>query len=186
MGYTAYLQKLLQPLGVYDFREDGPSGGELTALGEAMDFFFAHAQTLQQESLPLTASGEGISLWESLLPYPAAGDLEARRQRILGLCSLGGKTLTAQALGEAITACGVKCLVTEDAASKTAIVTFPNCLGYPEQYENKRAVIEGILPCHLNVRYDIRWITWQDTEAKDLTWQDLREKTFLQWSLAKI
>lgn len=154
MGYTAYLQKLLRPLGVYDLESSSASGGELAALGEAMDTFFSHAQILQQEGLPVTASGEGLLFWEQLLPLPAPeGSVELRRQRILGLCALGGQGLSAAALEATLAACGVECRVEEELETRSAIISFPGVTGEPPQFEDKKRVIESVLPCHLSVCY---------------------------------
>lgn len=186
MGYTAYLQQLLQPLGVYDLQEDGLSGGELAALGEAMDAVQACAEKMQAEGMPLTAEAQGLSLWESLLPYPPVGaDLERRRQQIVGLRYLGGENLTADALSKSISGCGVACRVDEELATKTAVISFPGIYGEPEDFEAKKRVVEGILPCHLALRYAIRWYTWLQTIQRQLRWLDVRDYTFRQWCMGE-
>lgn len=182
MGYGEYLLSLLRPLGVYDLSESSYSGGEVAALGAALDALDAYAQALQRESLVMTAEGAGLEKMESLFPHLAtAGCLDERRNAISGFLQVSGDSFTADSLGRCLAACGTACMVTETEEPNVVCVRFPNVAGEPEQFEVKKAIIESILPCHLEVRYNFTWCTFGGLEG--LTWENAAKMTFLQLAL---
>lgn len=41
---------------------------------------------------------------------------------------------------------------------------FPRQMGVPAGFAQMRVIIEDILPCQLDIFYDFRYCTWQETE----------------------
>ena len=76
MSYAAYLKNLLRPLGIYQL--DGTyNGAELDSVGLALDGVEEALERAQREMCPLTAQGEGLERYLSLLPWrPAAETAE--------------------------------------------------------------------------------------------------------------
>lgn len=189
MGYREYLTQLLRPLGVYDLTEGSFSGGELAALGAALDDLDAYARQRQRESLVMTAKDAGLSAMESLFPYLVTADgAAARRAAISGFLQISGDSFTAAALSRCLAACGTVCRVTEMEEPGVVQVTFPSVGGEPENFAAKKRIIESILPCHLQVQYVFIWCTWGDLEEKGLTWSTAAEMTFAElaiWSVGE-
>ena len=174
MSYKNYLRDLLGPLGVYDLREESFSGGEIEALGAALDELWAEAQRACRESVPATAEDEGLRRWEELFPHRAPADtVEARRAALSAFLTIGGDSFTAAALSRSLSASGVRCLVEETGTPETVEVSFPETMGEPGYFAAVREIIEEILPCHLGIRYRLKWCTWG--EAAALTWGEAGE-----------
>ena len=179
MGYGQYLRDLLRPLGVYDLSAGSFSGGEVEALGAALDGLWAKAQAAQRESLVMSAEDEGLSRWESLFPRRAAADTaEARRTSIGGFLSIGGDSFTREALSRCLAACGVACAVEETESPGVVAVRFPEVMGRPAHFETIQEIVGEILPCHLRVEYRLRWCTWGDLAG--LAWGQLSGMTWGQ------
>lgn len=184
MSYAAYLRELLKPLQVYDLGEKSFSGASLAALGAELDALDAYASLAQREALVMTAEESGLSRMETLFPYPALGETaEERRAALAGFVQISGDSFTPQALSRCLGACGVACLVEESETPFVVSVSFPGVRGEPENFSLRKAVIEDILPCHLQVDYALVWCTWQETEDKGITWQDLQQMSFYQWAV---
>lgn len=172
MGYAQYLRDLLSPLGVYDLSGSSFSGGQVEALGAALDDMWAAAQEAQRESIPMTAVGLGLERWEALFPRRAAAeDAAGRRTSIGGFLSISGDSFTIGALSRCLAACGVVCRVAETETPGTVAVSFPEVMGEPEGFAAIREIAEEILPCHLAVEYRLQWCTWG--QAAGLTWGDV-------------
>ena len=182
MRYGDYLRSLLQPLGVYSFAEGSVSGAALDALGAALDEAAAKLAENQRESLILTAQADGLSKMESLFPFFVTGqDNSARRAALGGFLRVSGDGFTRDAINGCLAACGTDCAVYETAERGVVEVRFAQTLGEPQQYAEKRRVIESILPAHLAVDYHLLWCTFGMAKDRRMTWQDLSEKTFWQW-----
>lgn len=177
MGYTQYLCDMLAPLKVYKLTPESFSGGELAALGAALDELWDTAQTAQRESIPATACGEGLRAWESLFPHRAMlTEIAARRAAIGGFLSISGDSFTAAALSRCLSACGVSCQLRESAQPGTLTLSFPDVMGRPERFEEIMQIAAEILPCHLAVEYLLRWCLWGDIAA--YTWGDFSQMTW--------
>lgn len=184
MGYRDYLQDLLRPLGVYDLRPGSLSGGETEALGQELDAAAEKLDRVLRESLTLTASAEGLAAAEALFPFSAAGDAtEDRRAAVSGFLQISGDSFTPAALNRCLAACGTACAVRETAERNVVEVSFPGVAGEPAGFAEKQRIIESILPCHLEVRYRLQWVTFGQTATRGLLWSDLAEETFLSWAL---
>lgn len=76
MKHADYLRQMLAPLGVYRL-EGTCNGGELEAVGAALDGCAAALETVEREMLLTTAEGDGLERIEALLARrPVASVLE--------------------------------------------------------------------------------------------------------------
>lgn len=179
MAYTQFLRALLRPLQVYDLKESGPSGGELCALGDALDGVQNLLEEGLREALVPTAQAQGLEKMEALLGLPALGEsLARRRETVKGLLLLGGRAMTLSQAQMDITACGIPCLLEEVPGEFRILISFPGLRGEPENFAAKQALIREILPCHLDLEYKLSYLTFGEMDAYGLTWQDAAAYTF--------
>lgn len=170
MGYEAYLQDLLRPLGVYRFAESGGSGAELQAAGEALDGCGEALERAEREALLATAEDEGLWRREALLAHaPAAETAAARREAIAALARIGADSFTLSAINDTICGCGIRALALERGEERIRVV-FPQTVGEPADYEQIQRIILDILPAHLEVEFYLRFITWAECEEQGYTW----------------
>lgn len=172
MGCYAYMIRRLQPLGLYDL-EYGAGAEELRVVGAMLDEIAAMLEEAEAEASVLSASGEGLAAFERLLPYvPACTALEDRRASLAALLRIDGRSFTLDALRATLSGCGIAASVGEGDISNCVEVSFPGTMGEPEQFEELCARIEQILPCHLEVRYLLRWLLWSELDGA-FTWSQL-------------
>ena len=57
----------------------------------------------------------------------------------------------------------------------TVEVWFPGQKGVPAQFDRIRRILLDILPCHLEVTFCFRYLTWEEFEGRALTWEALEE-----------
>ena len=168
--YEDYLKALLRPLGVYDLRSGTINGAELAALGTGLDSVSSRLDLVEREALTATAEGEGLSRREALFRRrPAATTAEARRAAIAALLQIDGDSLTPAAINNTLGGCGPSRLGPGDGGRKLR-VRFPQVAGVPEGFEQMRKIILDILPCHLEVEFYFRYLTWAECEAAGYTW----------------
>ena len=171
MGYAAYLKNLLLPLGVYDLSVGSVSEGELYALGGALDTAAERLETVERESLTATAEGEGLDRREALFARkPAALTAEGRRAAIAALLQIDGDSLTPEAINRTIQGCGVRAKALEVDTGRLRVI-FPDVNGVPPEFREIENIVLDILPCHLEVEFYFRYLTWQECEAMELTWK---------------
>lgn len=177
MGYAEHLRGLLRPLGVYDLSPGSCSGGEVEALGAALDAAWDAARAMLAEAIPATAEDEGLTRYERLFGVlPESEDLAGRRAAISALLQVGTDSFSAAALTRCLRACGVEAAVSETDTAGTLEVSFPGRMGRPEGFSRMAEIIELLLPCHLAARYYFRYAHWGDLAA--LTWAQAAEKTW--------
>ena len=65
-------------------------------------------------------------------------------------------------------------------------VIFPEVAGEPEDFDQIRKIILDILPCHLEVEFYFRYLTWAECEAAGYTWGQVEaaEYTWESFQLA--
>ena len=162
MSYGAYLRELLRPLRIYGL-EGTANGGELEAQGKALDGVEAAMEEVQREMLICTAEGWGLEAVEALLARkPVAASLERRRAALAALLrNLKG--------------CGLNAVASETETPGVVEVRFPDVPGIPDGFESMRAILEDILPCHLDIRYVYWYITWALMEERFATWGDIEK-----------
>ena len=168
--YAGYLKQLLAPLGVYDLGAGTINEAELFALGEQLDRIAAQLEHAEREALPATAEQEGLTLREVLFPgRPAAQTVMDRRSAIRALLQIDGDSLTPDAIGRAILGCGIPAKAIEVDTGHLQVI-FPGVSGPPEGFEAIEKLILEILPCHLEVEFFFRYVTWAEIEAANVTW----------------
>lgn len=173
MGHERYLLELLRPLGVYDLRSRAVNRGELAVYGMGLDEGLARLEETAREMNLMTAEGAGLELVEELLPYrPSGGDVIRRRRALAALLRIGGDSFTLSDINGTLAGCGINALASEGEGPCCVNVAFPDVAGVPENFEELRAIIEEILPCHLEVSYLFWRNTWEELAAKAALWSD--------------
>ena len=161
MSYGAYLRELLRPLRIYGL-EGTANGGELEAQGKALDGVEAAMEEVQREMLICTAEGRGLEAVEALL---------ARKP----VAAIGGDSFTLTAINDNLKGCGLNAVASETETPGVVEVRFPDVPGIPDGFESMRAILEDILPCHLDIRYVYWYITWALMEERFATWGDIEK-----------
>ena len=168
--YEAYLRRLLEPLGVYDLGADTVNGAELAALGAGLDEAGGRLDLTEREALTATAEDEGLRRREALFARrPAAFTPEKRREAIAALLQIDGDSLTPEAIDRTLGGCGIRARAVELGAGKLRVI-FPETAGIPPEFEQIREIILEILPCHLEVEFYFRYLTWAECERSGYTW----------------
>mgnify|MGYP005805432141 CR=1 FL=1 len=168
--YESYLKRLLRPLGVYDLREGTVNGAELSALGEGLDTVEERLEAAEREALTATAEGEGLSRREALFARrPAASAPAERRAAIAALLQIDGDSLTPSAIDNTLGGCGIRAWAREMGGGKLRVI-FPEVAGVPEGFEQMKRIILDILPCHLEIEFYFRYLTWAECEAAGYPW----------------
>ena len=175
MSGAQYLRQLLAPLGVYDL--EGPfQNGELEALGEALDQAEAALDELHRESCLATAQDWGLERTASLFRRrPIAATPKAMREALAALLRIGGDSFTLTAINDNLKGCGLNAVASETETPGVVEVRFPDVPGIPDGFESMRAILEDILPCHLDIRYVYWYITWALMEDRFATWGDIEK-----------
>ena len=174
--YEEYLLRLMAPLGVYDLAEGTVNRAELYALGTALDRLGGRLETVEREALTATAEDEGLRRREALFARrPAAAAAEKRRAAIAALLQIDGDSLTPEAIDRTIRGCGIRARAVETGAGHLRVV-FPETAGVPAEFEQIRKIILDILPCHLEVEFYFRYLTWAECAAAGHTWAAVEEE----------
>lgn len=171
--YEQYLIRLLAPLGIYDFSGQSISGAEIHALGAALDSLAQTLDWTERESITATAQEEGLQRREALFAHPsAAATLEGRRAAIAALLQIDSDSLTPSAINAALQGCGIQASA-QEMGNKKLQVTFPQVIGEPPEYSLIQKIILDILPCHLEVEFYLRYLTWAECEAAKMSWASI-------------
>lgn len=182
--YEAYLRQLISPLGIYDLGSRSINGAELYALGQALDRTARRLETVERESVTATAEDEGLDRREA--PFarrPAAVTAEERRDAIAALLQIDGDSLTPSAINRAIRGCGIRARALEVDEGHLRVI-FPGVGGIPAEFEQIRRIILDILPCHLEVEFYFRYLTWAECEQAGYTWAEAENHTWESFQLA--
>ncbi len=179
MAYGEHLRNLLRPLGIYDLAPGSLSGSELDALGCGLDSLSERMDYVERESALATAEGEGLRRRETLFARtPVHYSTALRRQAISALLRIGGDCFTLSDINNTISGCGIKALALEKERFGYIRVIFPDVAGIPEGFEQIRGIILDIIPCHLDVEFYFRYLTWQECEAFQYTWTIIHEREY--------
>ncbi len=180
MGYGTFLRNLLGPLGVYDLSRESLSGSELDALGLGLDEISEKLDYVERESALTTAQGEGLDRLEALFAKaPVNYSLPLRRQAIAALLRIGEGDFTLSAINDTITGCGINAVAQEKDRFGYLRVIFPDVVGIPDGFEQIREIILDIIPCHLEVEFYFRYLTWAECHAHGYTWDTVHQR---QWT----
>lgn len=176
--YEEYLRALLAPLGIYRLDRDSLSGAELYALGKELDGISGRLDEVERESVTATAEDEGLRRREALfLRRPAATTVEQRRSAIAALLQIDGDSLTPSAIDRTIRGCGIRARAIEMGTNKVRVI-FPDTGGIPPEFEQIEKIVMDILPCHLDVEFYFRYLTWAECEGAGYTWKFVEEQRY--------
>lgn len=179
MGYGEHLRNLLRPLGIYDLAAGSLSGSELDALGLGLDRLSSRLDYVERESALATAEGEGLDRWEAVFARtPVHYTTSLRRQAVAALLRINESCFTLSDINNAISGCGIKALAQEKDRFGYIRVIFPDVAGIPEGFEQIREIILDIIPCHLDVEFYFRYLTWAECEAFPYTWAVIHQRAF--------
>ena len=78
-------------------------------------------------------------------------------------------------VNQTISGCGVRAVAAETDEQGVVRVTFPQVAGEPEDFARIRDIILEIMPCHLQVDFYFRFLTWEECEAAAWTWQGVED-----------
>lgn len=175
MSYAQYLRQLLAPLGVYQLNAPF-QGGELEALGDAFDQVEGALEELNREACLATAEDWGVEQAASLFRRrPPATTVKTMREALAALLRIGGDSFTLTAINDNLKGCGLNAVASETETPGVVEVRFPDVPGIPDGFESMRAILEDILPCHLDIRYVYWYITWALMEERFATWGDIEK-----------
>ena len=171
MIHQDYLASLLRPLGVYDLREGTVNRGELEAYGVRLDHMAGELEDTAREMNLTTAEGFGLERVEELLPYrPVCATPDQRREALAALLRIGGDSFTPAAINDTLRGCGLNARAEEGGQPGYVKVYFPEVAGIPEGFDGLRAIIEEILPSHVDVTYVFWYNTWAMAAERHPTW----------------
>ena len=169
--YEEYLRALLEPLGVYDLAAGSVNRAELAALGVGLDSISEQLEIAEREAVAATAEDLGLARREALfLRRPAAATAAERRAAIAALLQIDGDSLTPSAINLTLQGCGIKAWALEMGDGLLRVV-FPEVAGVPAEFEQIQTIILDILPCHLDVEFYFRYLTWEECEKAAYTWE---------------
>ncbi|MCI2057966.1 MAG: hypothetical protein LKJ80_02035 [Oscillibacter sp.] len=169
--YETYLKNLLEPLALYSFAEGAVSTCALHALGSGLDALAERLACVEREAAVATAEDQGLSRREALFARrPAAPTTALRRRAIASLFQISGDSLTPEDIGRTISGCGIRAKAREMETAGKIQVYFPDVAGEPEGAEQIEKIIRDIIPCHLEVEFYFRYLTWTECEKAQMTW----------------
>ncbi|MFS8639313.1 MAG: YmfQ family protein [Symbiobacteriaceae bacterium] len=150
------------------------AGAELDELRRALDEVLAQ--------FFVRTSTWGLDKWEEALGLPPAPNLtEAeRRDRIVShIRGTGTATISVvRQVAEAYDKGSID--IIEDHAAYTVIVRFVDTRGVPTNIDDLKAAVRAVLPAHLDVVYQFRYLLWSELDARQLTWEAL-DQMALTW-----
>jgi len=180
MSHAQQLRELLEPLGVYAW-EGSSQWAELTSVGHALDLCADELELIQQEMNLETAHDFGLTRICSLLSRsPVAEAPRTLGQALAALLRIGDRSFTVSAIGDNLKGCGIPAAVKETATPGLVEVSFPGVPGIPEDFEEIRPIMEGIIPCHVEVSYVFWYLTWRELALRGLTWRTIAQRA-LTW-----
>lgn len=179
MSYTAYLQDLLRPLGVYDLNGTF-QGGELECAGGALDGVEAFLEEIHRESCLATAVSWGLERVSALLENPPlAADPASLSAALAALLRIGGDSFTLAAINDTLSGCGIAARAEETGVGRVR-VRFPGQAGVPDGFAYIERRIRELLPAHLGVEFWFRFITWAELERQFSTWSALEGQSWAE------
>lgn len=181
MRHEDCLAELLRPLGVYDLREGTLNREELAAYGACLDDMKEELEDTAREMNLTTAQDFGLERVEALLPYrPVCSTPGQRRGALAALLRIGGDSFTPAAINDTLRGCGLNARAEEGNAPGYVKVYFPDVAGIPEGFDEMQAIIEEILPSHVDVTYVFWYNTWAMVAERHPTWGHA-QATGLSW-----
>ena len=91
--------------------------------------------------------------------------------------------MTPSAIDRAIQGCGIRAKALEMDTGHLRVI-FPGVGGVPAEFEQIKKIILDILPCHLEVEFYFRYLTWEECERAGYIWAEVEEHTWESFQLA--
>lgn len=181
LSYEDYMVSLLRPLGAYDLGSGTINRGELAAYGRELDLADRELEDTAREMNLTTAKDFGLERVEALLPYrPVCVTEDQRRAALAALLRISGDSFTPQAINDTLRGCGLNARAEGGELPGYVKIYFPDVAGIPEGFEQLRAIIEEILPSHVDITYVFWYNTWAMVADRHPTFGDAGE-TGLSW-----
>ena len=83
---------------------------------------------------------------------------------------IDGDSFTLDAMNQTLGGCGIRAEAVEVRTPGYLRVIFPEVAGKPAEFERIQSIISDILPCHLEVEFYFRYLTWKECEERLITW----------------
>lgn len=117
----------------------------------------------------------GLDQWEEFLGLEiyAGKPADQRRSRIISKMRGIGTVTVAMIKNVAEAYDGGTVDVTEQPEFYQITITFIDTRGVPPNIEDLKEAIEEIIPAHLGVVYQYRYLIWDELDALNLTWDEL-------------
>ncbi len=181
MRHAEKIKELLRPVGIYRL-SDAYQSAEWEAVGAALDSRFQTVAYWERESILSYAEDVGLTRWAALFPHPpAAQDTAGLRTALTALAGIGEDSFTLPAVNASLKGCGLPAVVRETDTRDVVEVSFSGIPGIPADFAAMKAIIEDILPCHLEVKYRFWYLTWVQFEARFPLFQRL-DDSGLDWT----
>lgn len=180
MGYREYLWQMLQPLGVYS--GSGFNGGEMTALGNALDQAEQYLDRVWQESVLMSAENDGLSKGETLFPMYPGTETEQRRRALQALWQTDNRCASRTGILKTLEACGIRVGLAA-LGQFQVIMVFSEPLTIYDEPVFLFWVLEQVMPCHLSViiRFSYEDVNTKETVTERSSLKILRKRTQSQW-----
>lgn len=178
MSCAQNLKDLLAPLAVYSW-DQSFQWAELISQGESLDTCLQELEEMQREMSLCTAQEYGLRQIAALLSKkPLANEPVKLRQALAALLRIGDRTFTIEAIRDNLSGCGITATVAETETPGKVAIAFPFVGGIPENFAELKGIMEQIVPCHLEIDYQFRFLLWFELEQKILTWRMLEQQDF--------
>lgn len=174
MSCAEQLRDLLRPLGVYRWADGGFQWGELKSAGAALDAVAEELALLQREADLTTAQDEGLETVCALLGRDyGPRESEELRAMLAAVLRIRSGSFTRRAMEDALQGCGTQAELVEGTNGLRLTVSFPQDSGPGEDWLCTADFLEQLLPCHVELRYQFRTVTWSVLEQNYPTWAAL-------------
>lgn len=151
-------------------------GAEIDKLRQAMD------ETLDQ--FFVNTATWSLGDWESELGLPEAPaqpDSERRARIISRIRGTGTCTIKlVKEVAESYDNGTVDAI--QDHEGYTVIIQFIDTRGVPPNLDDMKAALRAVVPAHLEIQYEFRYLVWDDLDAQVLT-EDQRDAMNLTWDI---
>lgn len=136
------------------------------AMNEVLDQFFVNTATW------------GLDLWEQELGIRSSAGKPADQRRAVIKSNIRGiGTVTINLVKNVAESYdGGTVEVIDQPALYQFTVKFVDTRGIPPNLDDLKVAIEAIKPAHLAVKYEFRYLIWDELDAKNLTWDQLDNK----------
>lgn len=142
----------------------------IQALDEVLDQFFVRTATW------------GLDQWEKELGLPVTPNkpVKERQDKIISMLrGLGTATIKLiKNVSESFDYGEID--IVEDFPAYTITVKFASKAGIPPNLEDMKKAIRDVVPAHLDIKFEFKYFTWDDLDAKGWTWDEL-EALNLTW-----